>query len=335
MKRNYLIAAELAAVIGLAAIPALAPAQEKGEEIAPDSVISVDVDVVNILATVREKKGGLISDLSKDDFALEIDGKPQEIRYFSRQTDLPLTIGLLVDTSVSQQNIIDVERSASYQFFSSILRHKKDLAFLMSFDINSELLQDLTDSSKLLARGLEDLAVEGGSGGIHPGPVPTSGRSPGTVLHDAVYLACNEMLRPQVGRKAIVIISDGNDWGSKLDLEDAIEAAHRSDVVIYAIRYFDRRFYYQAGGFGGGGGEGTLKKLARETGGSMFEVSKKRPLKAIFDQIQEEMRNQYSIGFTPNHPPDDREFHKIELKAKYKQYEVQARKGYYADSSDN
>jgi VWFA-related protein len=313
-------------------IPNRAPAQEKGQEIYPDSVISVDVEVVNILATVREKKGGLISDLTKNDFDLEIDGKSQEIRYFARQTDLPLTIGLLVDTSVSQQNIIDVERSASYQFFSSILRNKKDLAFLMSFDINSELLQDLTDSSKLLAKGLEDLEVQGGAGGIHPGPVPTQGRSPGTVLFDAVYLACNEMLRPQVGRKAIVIISDGIDWGSKLDLKDAIEAAHRSDVVIYSIRYFDRRFYYQSGGFGMGGGDGTLKKLSRETGGNMFEVSKKHPLKEIFDQIQDEMRNQYSIGFTPNHQPDDREFHKIELKTKNKRYEAQARSGYYANS---
>lgn len=333
MPRNNLIAAVLTAGIALAPVLSRAQPQEKGQEIDPDSVISVDVEVVNILATVSEKKLGIVSDLTRDDFDLEIDGKPQEIRYFARQTDLPLTIGLLVDTSVSQQNIIDIERSASYQFFNSILRNKKDLAFLISFDINSELLQDLTDSSKLLAKGLEALEVQGGGGGIHPGPVPTSGRSPGTVLFDAVYLACNEMLRPQVGRKAIVIISDGNDWGSKLDLRDAIEAAHRSDVVIYAIRYFDSRFYYQSGGFGGGGGEGTLKKLARETGGNMFEVSKKRPLKAIFDQIQEEMRNQYSIGFTPNHQPDDREFHKIELRTKNKRYDVQARSGYYANSS--
>ena len=164
--------------------------------------------------------------------------------------------------------------------------------------------------------------------------MPTSGKSPGTVLYDAVYLACNEMLRPQVGRKAIVIISDGNDWGSKLDMKDAIEAAHRSDVVIYAIRYFDSRFYYQYGGFGGGGGAGTLKKLSRETGGNMFEVSRKHPLNEIFDQIQDEMRNQYSIGFTPNHQPDDKEFHKIELKTTNKRYEVQARSGYYANSAN-
>jgi VWFA-related protein len=332
MRGKHRIAAVMAAFVGLAALPHVASAQEKGQEIGPESVISVDVEVVNILATVREKNGGLISDLAKNDFDLEIDGKPQEIRYFARQTDLPLTIGLLVDTSVSQQNIIDIERSASYQFFNSILRNKKDLAFLISFDINSELLQDLTDSSKLLAKGLEALEVQGGGGGIHPGPVPTSGRSPGTVLFDAVYLACNEMLRPQVGRKAIVIISDGNDWGSKLDLKDAIEAAHRSDVVIYAIRYFDQRFYYQSGALGGGGGAGTLKKLSRETGGNMFEVSRKRPLNEIFDQIQAEMRNQYSIGFTPSHQPGDRDFHKIELKTKSKRHEVQARSGYYANS---
>lgn len=314
-----------------------APAQEgkipsdgEGTEIDEQSTIRVDVDVVNVLATVRDKKGRLISSLTKDDFILKEDGVPQEITYFSQQVDLPLTIGLLVDTSVSQQRLIDVERGAAYQFFEQILRHKKDLAFLISFDVNVELLQDLTESMTLLHQGLSDLQVQGSAGGVMPGPVPNSGRRPGTVLYDAVYLASDEMLKPQVGRKAVVLVSDGNDYGSRLDMDEAVEAAHRADVVVYGIRYFDREFYFRSGAMGGGG-HGTLKKLGRETGGSVFEVTKKQPLEEIFDQIQAELRSQYNIGYTSSNTEPG--FRKIELRAKDKGLKVSSRSGYYPKGS--
>lgn len=294
--------------------------------------ITVDVDVVSILATVRDKDGHLVSNLTKDDFILEEEGKEQAITYFARQTDLPLTLGLLVDTSVSQGGIIDEESRASSQFFTQVLRLEKDLAFLISFDIDVELLQDLTGSKELLRSGLNGLQVQGGTGGLHPGPVPTSGRQPGTVLFDAVFLASDEMMRNQVGRKALVLLSDGVDWGSRLKEREAIEAAHRADAVIYGIRYVDHRFYNRAGVFGAGGGASTLKKLARETGGDMFEVSRKRPLSEIYDTIQDELRNQYSIGYSSNLDSSDGGFRKIKLTTKNKNLKVQARSGYYPKS---
>lgn len=325
------------AVLGGLPVPAQQDRAAAQQEPAPDqqdeeSTIRVDVSVVNVLATVRDKQGRLVNSLTKDDFLLEEDGVPQEITYFSRQTDLPLTIGLLVDTSVSQQRLVDVERSASFQFFQKTLRHRKDLAFLISFDVDVELLQDLTDSVTLLHQGLEQLEVQGASGGIMPGPVPTSDRVPGTVMYDAIFLASDEMLKPQVGRKAVVLISDGNDYGSRLKIEEAVEAAHRGDVVIYAIRYFDREFYFRAGAMGGGG-FGTLKKLGRETGGNVFEVGKKKPLDEIFEEIQAELRSQYSIGYTPSQGASAGGFRKIELNAKDKNLKVSARNGYYPKGS--
>lgn len=315
-----------------AATPWLAGRADAQEGIQDDAVISVDVDVVNILATVRDGKGGLVKDLSKDDFILEENGKRQTIRYFSQQTDLPLTVGLLVDTSVSQERLIGEEQRAAEQFFSQVLRIKKDLAFLISFDINIELLQDLTASQRLLETALGELQVERASRGMHPGPVPSSGRPVGTALYDAVYLASDEMLKRQVGRKAIVLISDGMDYGSRVSREEAIEASHKSNVVVYGVRYYDRGFYYRQGGFGGGG-SGALKKMARETGGNVFEVSRKRTLRQIFDEIQNELRNQYSIGFSPEAGSSSSDLQEISLRTRRKGLKVQARTGYYPKGS--
>lgn len=293
-----------------------------------DPVISVDVEVVNILATVRDKKGKLITHLKKEDFRLEDEGKLQEIKYFSRQTDLPLTVGLLVDTSLSQERLIYEERRAGAQFFSQVLRHKKDLAFLIGFDVDVELLQDLTESRTLLRSGLEKLEVQGAGRGIHPGPVPASGQRTWTALFDAVYLASSEMMRDQVGRKALILVSDGIDVGSKVKQEEAIEAAQRADIVLYGIRYYDRRAY---GRFGGGGG-GSLKRLAKETGGSVFEVSRKQPLEKVFDAIQEELRSQYSLGYSPSDTSGKPGPRKIKLRTKQRGLKVHSRKEYYPRS---
>lgn len=305
--------------------------QEVDIEIGND-VISVDVQVVNLLANVRDKKGVLINSLTKDDFELYEDGQLQEIKYFTRQADLPLTIGLLVDTSISQQRLVDIERQAGYRFFDKILRQKKDLAFLMSFDVDVELLQDLTDSRTLLNEGLQTLEVQTGSFGVTPGPVPQSGRPPGTVMYDSIYLAASEMLKPQVGRKAVVLISDGNDFGSKLNDDEAVEAALKSDVIIFAVRYFDREFYFRSGTMAGGGGSGALRRLAQQTGGATYEVSRKRKLDDILDEINEAIRNQYSIGYTPARDTSESGFREIELRVKRKGYKVQAREGYYPEA---
>ncbi len=321
-------------------LPQSQPASQSQEE---DITISVDVDVVNVVATVRDKEGRLVTDLTKEDFVLEEEGRPQTIRYFTRQTDLPLTIGLLVDTSISQERVIEPQRRASFQFFSQVLRHKKDLAFLISFDVDIELMQDLTDSQKLLGAALNKLRVQGSRAGLHPGPVPTNRRPVGTALFDAVYLAADEIMTPQVGRKALVLISDGNDYGSRMTREDAIAAGHRADVVIYGVRYYDNQFYNQSYGqgrrrsstinLGGGGGSSTLEKLAKETGGTMFEVKRGKPLDEIYQQIQDELRGQYSIGYRSDGDTTSGGFRAIKLIPKRKDLKVQTRSGYYAKPS--
>lgn len=313
-----------------AAAPLIGQERGAGGETSQVPTFSLDVEVVSLLAAVKDGKGRLVNSLTKDDFILEEDGVRQDVSYFTRQTDLPITIGLLVDTSVSQQRLIEDERRAADHFFEAVLRENKDLAFLMSFDSNVELLQDYTDSRKLLARGLEELRVESSAHGLHPGPAGSSG-AVGTALYDAIYLACDEMFQGQVGRKALVIISDGNDSGSKMKLNQAIEAAHRADVVIFSIRYFDRGFYVQYGG--SFGGSGALRRISRDTGGSLFEVTRRNTLGAVFDRINEEMRNQYSIGYSPKRDLSIPGFRKIKLRTRHKGLKVQAREGYYPNAT--
>jgi len=314
-------------LIALAVLTALgSPPQQPREE---PATIKVEVDVVNILCAVRDKNGRLVSNLEKDDFIVKEEDQPQDIRYFARQTDLPLTMGLLVDVSRSQENLIEIERRTASQFFSQVLR-KKDLAFLISFGSEVELLQDLTGSTTLLRDGLDRLEVRGSVGGIGPGPVPTAHQPRGTVLFDAVYLAATEKLKQEVGRKAIVLITDGVDVGSRLKLKDALEAAQKADTIIYSIYYVDSGAYYRGGGWGFSVSDSDLKKMSEETGGRLFRVSKKNTLDEIFREIQEEMRSQYSIGYTPTNSEKDGGYRRVEISPKQKGLKVQARKGYYA-----
>jgi VWFA-related protein len=282
-----------------------------------EPVIKLDVSLVNVLCSVRGKNGGLISNLEKKDFKIFEDGKEQEIKYFTRETDLPLTIGLLVDTSKSQERLMDIERRAAFQFFSKVLR-KNDLAFLMQFGAEAELLQDQTNSPKLLQDGLNQLRLSVPVGGLHPGPVPTIQNQAGTILFDAVYLAADEKLKREVGRKAMVLITDGVDTGSRTSKEKAIEAAQKADSIIYSIDYEDRAAY----GFGtvtfGGGGEGDLKRMSSETGGQVFRVDRKNSLDDIFRDIQEEMRSQYAIGYAASNSKKDGSYHKIEIRTSNK-----------------
>ena len=293
--------------------------------------IKVDVDVVNILASVRDKRGALIPTLQKEDFIVLEDGKAQTIKYFTKETDLPLTIGLLVDVSGSQRNLIDIERSAASQFFRDVLR-KKDLAFLISFGEENELLQDYTGSARLLTEGLGQLRVSSGVGGIHPGPVPTMGGPRGTVLYDAIYLAADEKLKGEVGRKVIVVITDGVDQGSRMTRNQAIEAAQKADAVIYSIDYSDPRAYGGGfGSFGGGGlGEGELRKMSDETGGRVYKVDRRRSLEDVFKELQDEMRSQYSIAYTPSNEVKDGGYRHLDVRLANKELKAQARKGYYA-----
>src|SRR5277367_645209 len=212
--------------------------------------IKVDVNVVNVLASVHDKKGALVNSLQKEDFTLFEDGQSQPVKYFTKETDLPLTIGMLVDVSGSQANLISIERQAASEFFRAVLR-KKDVAFLISFGADSELLQDITGSARLLQEGLDHLRLNAGVGGFGGGPVPTANKPRGTVLFDAVSLASTSLLLKEVGRKVIVLITDGGDQGSTFTIKRAIEDAQKADAVIYSIYYVDPSAYMgrRGGGF--------------------------------------------------------------------------------------
>jgi VWFA-related protein len=317
-----------AALVCILAGASLAMAQA----VTQDEPIRVDVNLVSVLASVRGKSGALIGNLQQSDFKIYEDGKEQTIKNFTRETDLPLTIGLLVDTSASQERLIDTEQRAASQFFTKVLR-QKDEAFLIQFGAEAELLQDSTNSPRLLQKGLQQLRLSVPVGGLHPGPVPTLQNQAGTILYDAVYLAANDRLRSDVGRKAIVMITDGVDTGSKISRDKAIEAAQKADAIIYSIYYVDRAAY----GFGnfGGGGEGELRRMSSETGGQVFRVDRGHSLDEIFREIQEEMRSQYAITYQPPSPKRDGTYHKIDIKLSNKDYKVQARKGYYAIEPEN
>ena len=314
--------------------------------------ITVEVKVVNVLATVRDKRGQIVSNLGKDDFELEEDGHPQTIAYFTRETDLPLTLGLLVDTSLSQSRVLDQERNASHSFLDNMLREDKDKAFVIHFDREVELLQDLTSSRQKLESALDLLGapqlVRGGNGGDDGGSRQRYSGG-GTLLYDAVYLASDEVIRKQQGRKALIVLSDGVDRGSKETLVDAITAAQRADTVVYSILFADEQQYQSPfGGFGGPGmgrhgggghrypqgerpdGKKILERISKETGGRLFEVSKKQPIDQIYTSIAEELRNQYSLGYTPG-PGVAPGYHKIHLTTKQKDMSVQTRDGYYSD----
>jgi VWFA-related protein len=309
---------------GLILLTALLCAQD-----APPT-IKVDVDVVNILFNVRDKHSGLIGNLTKDDFTIFEDGKQQEIKYFNRETDLPLTIGLLIDVSASQMNLIDIEKNAADQFFNNVIR-PKDLAFLISFGADADLLQDYTSSARLLRKGLEGLQVNSGVGGLQPGPVPTAGQPRGTILYDAVFLASHDQLKGQVGRKVLVLITDGEDQGSRYSIKQAVEAAQKADALIYSFFYVDRAFYRRGGGIMfGGGNAGALRQMSDDTGGHVFQIDRKMTLQNAFDELNAEMRSQYAIAYTPSNPVKDGTFRRLEIRTGNKDWKVQARKGYYA-----
>ncbi|MBI4459315.1 MAG: VWA domain-containing protein [Acidobacteria bacterium] len=295
-----------------------------GPPVSTEPTIKVDVSVVNVLCTVRDSKGRLISNLERADFEVREDGKPQPITYFSRENQLPLTLGLLVDSSVSQERIMEDERQAAAVFFGQVLR-QQDMAFLINFDVNVNLVQEVTGSVDFLRQALEEIRVTGG--GSVNGPFPTT-RTGGTRLYDAVYLASLDVLQKEAGRKAVVLITDGQDHGSKVSLEKAMEAAQKTDTIVYGILFVDRAFY----GFGGMGyqGDSVLKKMAEESGGRVFRAEGRKELTAAFDQISEELRSQYSLGYAPTNSLRDGSYRRLEVKVRRPGYRVQARKGYYA-----
>jgi VWFA-related protein len=292
--------------------------------------LKVRVNVVQLFFNVKDKKGALIPNQTKNDFDLLEDGKPQTIKYFTAESNLPLTLGILIDSSGSQARVLEMEKEVGGAFLNDILRDK-DEAFVIAFDVNVDLLQDFTNDVRRLKAALNKARINtgGGSGGGIPGlgggPIPTSNPR-GTLLYDAVYLAAHDELSHEVGRKAMILLTDGEDQGSQLRIRDAIEAAQKSDSICYVLLIADRGFY----GFGGYSGDSEMKKLAAETGGRVIEVGNKLDkLKDAFEQIARELRSQYNVGYTPTNSVQDGTFRKIELRSK-QGYKIQTRSGYYA-----
>ncbi len=293
----------------------------------PLQTFKAEVNVVNLFFNVKDKHGMLIPNLTKDDFTVLEDGKPQTIKYFSAESNQPLTLGIMIDTSASQTRVLTIEQESCAEFLHSVLR-QKDLAFVINFDVDVNLDQDFTNNVRDLTRALNKMQINAGiSGppGLGGGPIPTTPR--GTLLYDAIYLGADEKLKNEVGRKAMIIFTDGEDQGSRLKIHDAIEAAQKADTICYVILIADRGFY---GGFGYSG-DYEMKKLSEQTGGRVIEVGNKQDkLRQAFEQIQNELRSQYNIGYSPTNAKLDGTYRKIQIHTKSGDYKVQARQGYYA-----
>jgi len=278
--------------------------------------IRVQVSLVDLFATVRDKKTKqILSSLGQDDFKVTEDGVEQKISFFSRESTLPITLGLLIDTSGSEQNTLGAEQEAATRFLARVMR-KGDLAMIVSFDTDSDLLADLTDDQERLDRAIRRARINAPS---VQGPL--SQQIPGTVFYDAIYAACHEKLATEAGRKALVILTDAQDEGSRLQLQDAIEAAQRTDTVVHVLLVADPRY---------GGNEGVAKKLTDESGGRTIVVRSEKKLEEAFDQISEELRSQYTIGYYSTNTNRDGGYRKIKVDATRKDTDVLTRRGYYA-----
>jgi VWFA-related protein len=291
--------------------------QSQNPDASQQGGIRVQVNLVNLFATVRDKKTKqIISNLEQGDFKVTEDNVEQKISFFSRETTLPITLGLLIDTSGSETNTLGAEQEAAVRFLSRVMR-KGDLSMVVSFDTDSDLLADLTDDQGRLDRAINRARINAPSS---QGPLAQT--IPGTVFYDAVYAACHDRLAEEAGRKAIVVLTDAQDEGSTLKLQDAIEAAQRTDTVVHILLIADPRY--------GGGNESVAKKLTDETGGRTIVVRNEKNLQQAFDQISEELRSQYTLGYYSTNSAHDGSYRKIKVDTTRKDLDVLTRRGYYA-----
>ena len=289
--------------------------QDSGPEITPvyagdeSDIIKVDVARVPLLFTVTDRKNRFITDLGREDFQVFDDGWQQEIREFDRESDLPLRIGVILDTSNSIRARFKFEQEAAIEFLQGVLAEEQDRAFLVSFDTRAELIVDYTHDIEELADGVRRLRTGGG-----------------TALYDAIYYACRDKLpedQPKEQfRRALVVIGDGEDNRSTVTREDALEMAHKAETVVYTIstnRSGDART-----------GDKTLRRFANETGGIAFHPFQARDLQQSFANIANELRHQYFILYSPSQFVNDGSFHTVEIRTKHRNAHVRVRSGYYA-----
>jgi VWFA-related protein len=302
------------------------------------ATFKIEVNLVDLFFTVKDKSGNLVPHLTQNDCSVAEDKVPQTLKHFVAETNQALTLGILLDTSGSQQRVLPLEQQAGSQFLRQVLR-QKDQAFLVSFDVNIDLLQDYTNNAHLLAHAMDkaEINTAGGNGaggvpGLGGGPVPVHGTPKGTLLYDAIYMASNQKMNQETGRKAMIILTDGEDEGSEHKIGDAIAAAEKNNVMVYVILIADTGFY---GGFGFGySGYSAAKRISDETGGRLINVGNNgNKLEAAFQQIEDELRTQYVASYTPTNTKQDGTFRRIAVQCKGDGMKVQVRKGYFAPSS--
>jgi VWFA-related protein len=284
--------------------------------VSPLSILSqtplrVNVDLTNVSFSVADRTGRFVTGLKQDDFTVEEDGVNQEISRFSRENELPLTIGMLIDKSPSVGSVFGDERSTAISFLDATLR-SNDLAMVISFDRTVTLEEDFTGNKQALRRAINSVTIGNG-----------------TSVYDAVFLACDEQLKKESGRKAIILISDGQDTTSKVRISEALTAAQRSEAVIYSISNRIGGFFNERGS----GSPETLKRFSLETGGTVYFVSGRSDLTEVFAQIADELRSQYTLAYVSSNPARDGKFRRIRIISKDGSYKVKARQGYYAPSS--
>lgn len=320
--------------------PPVSTAPPAPVEDVPLTTLKVDVNLVDLFFTVKDKNGNVVPHLTQNDCAILEDKQPQKLKSFVAETHLPLTLGILLDTSGSQQRVLPLEQEAGSAFLQRIIK-QKDEAFVLSFDVDVDLLQDFTNSTRLLSRALNkaEINTAGGNGaagmpGAGGGTVPTIGDPKGTLLYDAVYLAAREKLNQETGRKALILLTDGEDEGSRVKIGEAIAAAQKANVMVYVILIADVEGYLSQGM--GYYGYSPMKRMTEETGGRLINVGNNgKKLEAAFDQIEEELRSQYLASYTPSNAKRDGTFRHIAVECKGDDYKIQARKGYFAPAPEN
>jgi Ca-activated chloride channel homolog len=291
--------------------PSAGASASAGDAPDDDSItIRKRVDEVNVVFTVTDKREHFVKDLTQNDFHVLDDNKPAAVQYFSRQTNLPLRVGLLIDASNSVRDRFKFEQESAIEFLNQIIRPKYDKAFVIGFDTTPEVTQDFTDNAELLSHGVRMLRPGGG-----------------TAMYDAIYYACRDKLMKEdrgvtATRRAIILLSDGEDNQSRVSREEAIEMAQRAEVIIYTISTNTSGLKLR--------GDKVLERFADETGGKAFFPFKIEDVANAFTEISDELRSQYAISYKPADFTADGKYHSIQIVAENKKYHVRARKGYYA-----
>jgi VWFA-related protein len=326
---NFTAALLTAALVAIPAVSVVTARPARGQDgqgtqepPQANGTLKVESKLVQVFATVRDRHNEIMENLTKDDFKIFEDNTPQKITYFGKESDMPITLAILMDTSASMSNILNGEKAAASDFVHEIMR-KKDEAVVISFDTDENLLADFTEDPAVLTRAINRAEINVDASGIGgtPGTVPSRGG--GTNLYDAVYLACHDELGAEAGRKAVIVLSDAEDTGSKMSIDEAIESAQRTDAVIHVILISDP-------GATEGYGYGVAVQMARETGGRVIPVHNDKTMNKAFDEISEELRSQYVLGYTPSNPARDGTYRKIKVETTESDTKILARKGYYA-----